>query len=56
MTVTELQSNLIKDIFGDFVDATGRDFDFALALSTGLRRVSGSIIRRIAGRRVGVVI
>ena len=41
MTVTELQSNLIKDIFVDFVDATGRDFDFALALSgsTGLRRV-----------------
>ena len=42
------------DFFGDFVDAMGRDFELALALSTGLRRVSSRVIQRVAGRGVGV--
>ena len=45
---------MINHFFGDFVDAMGRDFDIALALSTGLRWVPGRVIRRIAGRGVGV--
>ena len=46
---------MINHFFGDFVDAMGRDFELALALSTALMRVSGRVIRRIAGRGVGVV-
>ena len=41
--------------FGDFVRSTGRDFDDALALSMGLRRVSGKVIGRVAGMSVVVV-
>ena len=37
----------------DFVDAMGRDVDFAFTLSMGLRQVSGRVIGRIAGRGVG---
>ena len=54
-TVTELQSYLIKDIFGDFVSATGREFDDASALSTGLRRVSCRVIGHVAGTRLSGV-
>ena len=46
---------MINHFFGDFMDAMGHDFDLALALSTGLRRVSGRVIRRAAGTGVGVV-
>ena len=45
-TVVALLSYLIKDIFVDFVSATGREFDYALPLSTGLSWVSGRVIRR----------
>ena len=53
-TVTELPSYLIINFFEDFVSATGHDFDDALALYTGLWRVSGRVIGRVAGRGVGV--
>ena len=41
-TVVALLSYLIKDIFVDFVSLTGHDFDYALALSTGLSWVSAA--------------
>ena len=54
-TFMELRSQLFVHSQEAFLDAVGHDFDFALALSTGLRWVSGSTIRRLAGRRVRVV-
>jgi len=53
-TVVALLSYLIKDIFMDFVSATGREFDCSLACSTRLWWASGKLIWRVAGMSVGV--
>ena len=52
-TVTELPSYLIINFFDDFVSATRHDFDDALALYTGLWRVSGRVMWRVTSMRVG---
>ena len=54
-TVEALRSYLFKDLFWHFVDTMGHYIEIALALTTRLWQVSGSLIWRVTGLSIGHV-